>query len=162
MSAAFSCSRSGSSIRLPLLPDDIDLRIVGDGFERDVRHALIDKTLADVAMRGLARRHGPGDFGFFQLAVAAVGQQVIGIPGTHDASTSQRERHARGVDGDPAAAPLLCDIGGGAGTAGGVEHEVAGIGGHQEAALDYIARFVQRKFSLFNQLRLRHSLSNNY
>src|SRR2546425_1271214 len=26
--------------RLPLLPDDVDLRVVGDGLERDVRHPL--------------------------------------------------------------------------------------------------------------------------
>ena len=38
--------------------------------------------------------------------------------------------------GDPAPAPLLGDIGGGAAAAGGVEHQVAGVGGHQEAALD--------------------------
>ena len=44
--------------------------------------------------------------------------------------------HARGVDGDPAAAPLLGDVGRGAGAAGGVEHEVAGVGGHEDTALN--------------------------
>ncbi len=33
-------------------------------------------------------------------------------------------------------------VGGGAGTAGWVEHEVAGIGGHQEAALDNLSVLV--------------------
>jgi hypothetical protein len=42
----------------------------------------------------------------------------------------------RGINGDPAAAPLLGDVGGGAGTARRVQHEVAGIGGHEEASLD--------------------------
>ncbi len=46
------------------------------------------------------------------------------------------QSNAGGVDGDPAAAPLFGDIGGGAGAAGGVEDEVAGIGGHQETALN--------------------------
>ena len=31
---------------LPFLPDVVDQRVVGDGFERDVRHALIDEALA--------------------------------------------------------------------------------------------------------------------
>ncbi len=37
-------------LRLPLVPDHIDLGVVGDGFERDVRHALIDEAVADVAV----------------------------------------------------------------------------------------------------------------
>ena len=36
---------------LPLLPDHIDLGIVGDRLQRDVRHPLVDKALADVAAR---------------------------------------------------------------------------------------------------------------
>jgi hypothetical protein len=35
---------------LELLPDHIDLGVVGDGLERDVRHALIDEAVADVAV----------------------------------------------------------------------------------------------------------------
>ena len=120
---------------LPLVPDDIDLGVVGDGLERDVRHALVDEAVADVAVHGLRTRRGAGDFGFLELAFAGVGQQVVGIARTHDAGTGQSQRHARGVDRDPAAAPLLGDSGGGAGAAGRVEHEVAGsvaIGGSAE------------------------------
>ena len=40
-------------LRLPLLPDDIDLRVVGDGLQGDVRNALIDEAVADVAVDGL-------------------------------------------------------------------------------------------------------------
>ncbi len=35
-------------LRLPLVPDDVDLRVVGDRFERDMRHALIDESVADI------------------------------------------------------------------------------------------------------------------
>ena len=42
---------------------------------------------------------------------------------------------AGGVDGDPAAPPLLGDVRRGAGAAGGVQEEVAGVGGHQDATL---------------------------
>ena len=126
----------GFQLLLELVPDDVDLGVVGDGLQRDVRHALIDKALADVAACGLAGWRGAGDFGFLDLAVAAVGEQVVGIAGAHDAGTGQGERDARSVDGDPAAAPLFGDIGGGAGAAGGVENKVAGVGGHQDAALN--------------------------
>ena len=68
--------------------------------------------------------------------VAGVGEQVVGIAGAHEAGTRQGQGDAGGVDGDPTAAPLLGDIGCGAGTAGGIENEVAGVGGHEEAALD--------------------------
>ena len=40
---------------LILFPDHVDLGVVGDGFEGDMRHALIDEALADVAARGLGR-----------------------------------------------------------------------------------------------------------
>ena len=95
-----------------------------------MRHALIDEAVADVAVHRLRTRRGAGDFGFLELAFAGIGQQVKRIARAHDAGTGQRQRHARGVDRDPAAAPLLGDGGGGAGTAGRVEHEVAGVGGH--------------------------------
>ena len=123
-------------LRLPLVPDDIDLRVVGDGLERDVRHALIDEAVADVPVHRLRTRRGAGDFGFLELAFAGIGQQVKRIARAHDAGTGQRQRHARGVNRDPAAAPLLGDGGGGAGTAGRVEHEVAGVGGHEDAAFE--------------------------
>ncbi len=102
-----------------------------------MRHALIDEAVADVAARRLARtRRCARDFGFLDLAVAAVGEQVIGVARTHDAGAGQRQRDARGVDRDPAAAPLFGDGGGGAGTTGRVEYEVAGVSGHEDAALN--------------------------
>ena len=87
---------------------------------------------------GLRTRRGAGDFGFLELALAGIGQQVIRIARAHDAGAGQRQRDARGVDRDPAAAPLLGDVGGGAGAAGRIEHEVAGVGGHQDATLDHL------------------------
>ena len=96
-------------LRLPLVPDDIDLRVVGDGLERDVRHALIDKAVADVSLHGLRTRRGAGDFGFLELAFAGIGQQVKRITRAHDAGTGQRQCHARSINRDPAAAPLLGD-----------------------------------------------------
>ncbi len=145
LSAAFSVSRSGSSVACHLLPDDVDLGVVGDGLQRDVRHALVDEAVADVAVHRLRTRRGAGDFGFLELAVAGIGEQVERIARAHDAGAGQRQRDARGVDRDPAAAPLLGDGGGGAGAAGWVEHEVAGVGGHQEAAFDNLRDWFGRR-----------------
>ena len=121
--------------RLPLVPDDVDLGVVGDGLERDMRHPLVDEAMADAVADRLGRGRGAGDLGLLELTLAGVGEQVIGIAGAHDAGPGQGECDAGGVDGDPAPAPLLGDIGGGAGAAGGVEDEVAGVGGHEDAAL---------------------------
>ena len=100
-----------------------------------MRHALIDKTVADIAVNRLAAGCRAGNFGLFGLALARIGQQVKRVACAHDAGAGQGQRDARGVDGDPAAAPLLGDGGRGAGAAGRVEYEVAGVGGHENAAL---------------------------
>jgi hypothetical protein len=88
LSAAFSFSRSGSSV-LPFVPDHVDLGVVGDGFQGDVRHTLINETVADVALHRLGAGGRAGDFGFLDLALTRVGQQVKRITCAHDAGTSQ-------------------------------------------------------------------------
>ena len=70
------CFAQRLQIGLPLVPDDINLRVVGDGLERDVRHALIDEAVTDVPLHRLRTRRGAGDFGFLDLAFARIGQQV--------------------------------------------------------------------------------------
>ena len=121
---------------LPLLVDQVDLGVVGDGFQRDVRHAFQHEALADVAVERSVRRGARSEFRFLRGAFAAVAQQVGRVARGHQPRAREGERDARRIDGDPATAPLFGDVGGGAGAAGGVEHEVAGIGGHQHAALD--------------------------
>ena len=64
---------------MPFVPDDVDLGVVGDGFEGDVRHALIDETVADVALHWLRAGCRVGDFGFL-LGIAL----VVGYFGTLD------------------------------------------------------------------------------
>ena len=121
---------------LVLLPDDIDLGVVGDGLEGDVRHALVDEALPDVAV-GWRLRRGPAlHLRLLRLPLAAVGEEIVRVAGAHDPGAGQRQGHAGGVDGNPAAAPLLGDVGGGAGAAGGVEDEVAWVGCHENTTLD--------------------------
>jgi len=100
-------------------------------------HPLIDKSLADVAECRGFRCGRAGQFRFFFLPFFAVGQQVIGITGPHDAGSCQGQGNPGCIDGDPAAAPLFGNIGGGAGTAGGVEDEVSGVGGHKYTPLEW-------------------------
>ena len=97
-------------------------------------YALVDEALADVVVRGRFRGNLAGERGILDLAVAAVGEQVVGIASAHDTGASKRKSDAGGVNGDPAAAPLFGDVRGGARAAGGVEDEVAGVGGHQDTA----------------------------
>src|SRR5258706_6119624 len=103
-----------------------------------MRHALVDKSLADVVPRFVFGRHLAGKFRFLLEALLRVGQQVVGILGGHQAGTRQRQSDAAGVAGDPAPAPLLGNIGGSATAAGWIEHEVAWVGGHEEATLNHL------------------------
>jgi hypothetical protein len=105
---------------LVVVPDDVDFGVVGDGFECDVRDALIDEALADAAEGQRGGWRGAGDFAFFALAFGAVGEVVERIASAHDAGSGECEDDAGGVDGDPAASPLFGDVGGGAGAAGGI------------------------------------------
>ena len=98
--------------RLPLVVDDVDLGVVGDALERDVWHALVHEAETDVAVRRLRGRRRCGHLRFFILALAGVGEQVVGVAGAHYASACEGQRYARGVDRDPATAPLLGDVGG--------------------------------------------------
>src|SRR5579863_669522 len=107
---------------MELLPDYVDLCIVSDGLQRDVRHAFINKTLAEVAAGGSSRWNRVRNFGFLLLAFLAVGKQVISVTCTHDSSASESKRNPRGVDCDPAAPPLFCCKSSGAGTAGRIEN----------------------------------------
>ena len=101
--------------------------IVGDDLERDVRHDAADFfALADSACA--CRRSRRPDRGF-------VFQFVPGKGRGQQALASQGERHTAGINGDPAPAPLLGDVGRRAAAAGRVEHEVAGVGGHEDAPL---------------------------
>ena len=115
--------------------DLVDLGVVGDGLERDVGNALVDKPLLDIALVLPVRWHLSGDFGFLLRALDRVVKEVVRKPGRHQAGAGKSNGYPGGVDGDPAAPPLLGDIGGGAAATRWVEHQVAGIGGHQETTL---------------------------
>ena len=69
-------------------------------------------------------------------AFIGMGQLVVVEVRGHQPLPRDRHRHPRGVADDPPSAPLLGDVGGRAGAAGGIEHEIARIRGHQDATLD--------------------------
>ena len=121
---------------LELLPDDVDLRVVGDIAQLDVGNALKDEALADVAMGWGVRGLGASDLGFLRPTLSAVREKVVRVACTHDPSPSEGECDPGSVDGDPAPTPLLGYICGGPAAARRVEYKVPGIGGHQDTALD--------------------------
>ena len=92
---------------LVLLPNHVDLGVVGDRLQGDVRDPFVDEAVADVAVGGRFGRGLAGELGFLPLPFRAVREEVVGIAGAHDAGAGQREGDAGGVDGDPAPAPLL-------------------------------------------------------
>ena len=121
---------------LPFFINDVDFRVVGDGLQGNVGHAFIHEAQLDVVVGGLSGRRFPAQLRFLDLSFLAVGHEIIRVTRAHDTGACQRQRHTGGVDGYPAASPLFSHIGRGAGTAGGVENEIAGISGHEKAALN--------------------------
>ncbi len=83
---------------------------------------------------GVGRR--AGQLGLLLAAFDGIREQVVGEACGHQPGAGQRQRDAGRVDGDPPPAPLLRDVGRRAAAARRVEHQVAGVGGHQQAALD--------------------------
>ena len=69
-------------------------------------------------------------------AFIGMGQLVVVEVRRHEALARDGDRHPRGVADRPPSPPLFRDISGGAGTAGGIEHQIAGVRGHQDATLD--------------------------
>src|SRR6516225_406623 len=126
-------------ISAAISPDHIDLGVVGDRLQRDMRHALVDEALADIVVGRCFLGWRAADLAFLALPLGTVGEQVIGVARAHDPRPCQRQCHTRGVNRNPAPSPLFGDICRRTGAAGRVEHEVAGIGGHQDAALNYLA-----------------------
>ena len=66
-----------------------------------------------------------GNLGLFVLAFGAVGRGGSRGSGRPLRGAGKGKSDAGGIDSDPATAPLLGDVGGGAGAAGGVDDEVA-------------------------------------
>jgi hypothetical protein len=108
--------------RLIVERDFLGRFVVGQRTERDALHALVEEAVPQIPV--LARQ-----------ALLFVLQGVPGVAGGHQPRLGDVQRDTRRVGGDPAAAPLLGDVRGGAGTAGRVENEVAGVGGHQACSV---------------------------
>jgi hypothetical protein len=103
-------------LRLVSGGDGVNFGVLRDGLQRDVRHGLVFEAAGGTA------------FGVFEFVVVELC--------SHQPLAGDGERYAAGIAGDPAPPPLLGAVGGGAGAAGGVEDQVARVGGHQNAALD--------------------------
>ena len=92
------------------------MRVLGNAAERDVWHGLVSEATHDT--------------------LRYVTELIVIEPGCEQSLTGNGESNPAGIDGDPATAPLLSNIGDGTAAAGGVEYEIARIGSHKQATLD--------------------------
>ena len=122
---------------LPTLPDDVDLSVVSDRLQGDVRHPFADEALPNITPRRLIRRNCVRDLGFSALAVRTVGQQVVRVTSPHDARSRERQGNSGGVYGDPATTPLFGDVTGRTRSTCRIQHKIAWIRCHQHAPFDY-------------------------
>src|SRR5690606_27793546 len=107
------------------LVDLIDLRIIRDGFERDVRNGLVNETGLQAFVRIL--------------------ELVVVVARGHEALFGERDRDARGVAGDPAPTPFFGDKCSSAGAAGRVDYQITWISGHEHAALNNLRMGLDNK-----------------
>ena len=52
-----------------------------------MRHPFVDEAESDVSVGTSVWRSRVGNLGFLPLPFGAVGEQVVGVPGAHDAGT---------------------------------------------------------------------------
>ena len=57
---------------LPLIPDDVDLSIIGDRLEGDMWHSLVDEPVTYIAMHRLRADLALGDHRLFLLTITRI------------------------------------------------------------------------------------------
>ena len=104
----------------------LDVRVVRDRLQRDVRHPLVDEPTPNVVRRSARSAAAVAvQLRLLRSPLRRVGEQVVREPGTHEPLPRERQRDARGVDRDPPPPPLLGDERRRAGSTGRVKDEVA-------------------------------------
>src|SRR5262249_20433138 len=88
---------------------------------------------------------GVGHLGFLELTFARVCEHVEWIARSHYPAPGKRKGDARSVDRDPTTPPLLSDVCRRSRATRWVEHKVAGVGRHQDAALHSCGRSLHNK-----------------
>ena len=133
---------------LPPFPDDVDLHVVGNGLQGDVRNAFANEALPHVTTRGRLRWHRAADLRLLALPIPTVCKHVVWVASTHDPGTRERQGNPGGIDGDPTAAPLFRDVRRSAGSASRIENKITGIRRHRQAAGDYLGKMSELRILL--------------
>ena len=94
-----------------------DVGVVGDRLQRDVLHPLVDEPVPDVVVGWASAERHAGELRLLRAGPRASRRAGSRGTGAHESLPGQGEGDAGGVDRDPATAPLLGDVGGGAGAA---------------------------------------------
>lgn len=84
-------------LQLPLLVDDVDLGVVGDGFQREVRDPFQHEALADVAVERPLHGRTAADLSLLGRALPAVAQQIGRMVCGHEARACDGQGEAMRV-----------------------------------------------------------------
>jgi len=106
----------GVEDRLVFGKDWVEVLVLGNALECNMRDGLVDEA-ADDARLLVAE----------SVVVELCGEEPLTGDGLGDAA---------GVNGDPAPTPLLRDVSRHPRTAGRIEDEIAGVGGHQHTSFE--------------------------
>jgi hypothetical protein len=101
-----------------------------------MRYPFVDKTFPDIAFSLMFRWSKSGNFSLFFNALLRVYQQIVGVTGSHETGTSQRQGNPAGIDSYPSPPPLFGNIGSRSAAASRVEYQVTGVSGHEKAAFN--------------------------
>ena len=102
-----------------------------------MRRTLIDKAVPNIVGERAIGRRLADNLAFLLRALLAVLEKIIVVSRTHQPGASKRKCHTACIDSDPTTSPLFGNIGRCSRSAGRIENEIARIGSHQKAAIDY-------------------------
>ena len=144
--------------------DRVERSVVRDVGERDLGRGVTRESHGRSGGTPFGVMVGkPGAFGVApEVRLVRRAQPVVLEGRRHQAVFGQRQGDAAGIHRDPAPPPLLGDIGGGPAPAGRVENQVAGIAGHEDAALDDLPRRLDGIDRVTLAFRVRPEIRDGY
>ena len=123
-----------------LIPDHIYLSVACYRLESDMRNSLIDEAQSDIMIHREFQGTFARDLCLSLLSFIAIRKLIVRKSCTHDSSTCQGKRDARGIYCNPSSPPQLRNICSGTTSAGWIENQISWIRGHEHATLNQLNR----------------------